>query len=505
MKYGSFEEALEFINGSREALSLSSAAFIRDVLHEVDNVDGIKQRCDAVLVEHCSGEWVQSTPLRDLMIVAGMLYKYNRLDGGQLALVVKRLLSAESRVGGPYKNERDEVDLETNIAVAYFARAAGITLPNVEEYVLRKAEQLSSVQYFLAYGKLPELSQRNCATIEEAAIALAYWHTDEQPVVGVSEIGLYDEIMHGIEEQLATLHQPLHTAAHEVYEKIRRADKNREIALMPTFFGECLKEAPDTSFYVPLGRANFYIWMAYTVYDDFLDREGKARYLPVAHMAVREAFRQYMPIARKNTQFAKLLSEVLTGMDEANAWEVGYCRFEVDGNQISINALPKYGRRTQLAARSFAHALGPLALVAQQWSLTSREMKYIKEGFKHYLIARQLDDDAHDWLDDIQAGQVSFVVAHILRQLRVRPGEYDLRELLARMKRHFWRYSAEQICNITLQHIQLAKKAFRASGIVELNGQFAGLLAKIEKSAKQTRARQVSERKFMDIYKASDA
>lgn len=502
MKYTSLSEALEHIHNSNEDLTPSEAAVVHDLLHDVPAADNIRRRCEKVLQEYCHDRWLQLAPLHDVMIIAGMLYKYGQLDGGQLAVVVRRLLGAESQVGGPYVDSYGKVGLEVNVAVLYFAWASNITLPQVERYVEAREGQLTLMQRYLVYGKLPDAAGINSGSIMAAAlVSLSYWRATQQQIARPSNESTYNKIVQAIATDISMLRQPLQPAALEVYEKILRADKNREIALMATFFGDCLKDAPNSSLYTYLGRANFYIWMAYTVYDDFLDEEGEPKYLLVANMAVREALGLYSLIGRDNRRFMRLSSEVFIQMDEANAWEVEYCRFKVSENAIEIGVLPKYGRRTQLAARSFAHALGPLAFVTQRWPPTSREARCIKKGFEHYLIARQLDDDAHDWLDDIKTGQVSFVVAYILRRLRIQAGRYELEELLVRMKKHFWQYSAQQICDITLRHIRSARDAFHASGIVELDSQFASLLTKIERSAQQTRARQISEHEFMSAYK----
>lgn len=506
MQQGSSRDLLKAIRTSREAVPIPAMAIIYDVLHDITEAEDICKSYEMKLQRYCTREWMQNTSLYDLMVVSTVLHRHGHIGGAELAMIAQRLLKAESQVGGPYKDETDEVSVVANIAAAYFARTVGIALPQVDDFIRREANvaELNPIDAYMLTEALPDVKQEASMPIVAAAfIIAARWRGGR---VGAAQsrllmTELHGEIIKGVDAQLASLRQPLQDVSCEVFQKVQRADKSREIALIPAFFGASLKESADESLYAPLGQANIYSWMAYTVYDDFLDDEGEAKFLSVANMSMRQALLRYRSAMPGNKEFGELLTEVFDAMDEANAWEVEQCRFRVKGDKVIIGSLPRYGDRSQLAKRSSAHILGPLALVAQQWSLSSRQARLVRKGLEQYIIARQLNDDAHDWLDDMKVGQASFVVTHLLRQLRVRPGEYDLESLLVRMKQYFWRHSAARVCDITLHHVKAARSAFAMSGIANLSKDFSSLLTKIERSTLQTHERQASEREFMDAYR----
>ncbi|HXH27207.1 MAG TPA: hypothetical protein VNG90_04890, partial [Candidatus Acidoferrum sp.] len=231
--------------------------------------------------------------------------------------------------------------------------------------------------------------------------------------------------------------EPLRSIALAFLDQVCIADKNFEVTLLPQLFAQALDpQQPLTAAQsTMLGLAGLCGWMAYTIYDDFLDAEGDPAKLPVACVAMRtsiECFREALP---NNSSFQEYVAKTFAAMDEANAWEVAYCRFSLADEQLYIGKLPDYGNADVLAKRSFPHVLGPMAVLAiRSQKSTLSQAHAVESAFRHYLIARQLNDDLQDWPDDIQAGQASFVATAILRDLGGTPGTYYLTKLLPLMQ-----------------------------------------------------------------------
>lgn len=282
--------------------------------------------------------------------------------------------------------------------------------------------------------------------------------------------------------------EPLRRSTLQAIDKVCGIEKAFEITLLSYFFAQALKHPinlTDRQFAM-LGAASVCGWVAYTIYDDFLDGEGVSAQLPIANVTMRASLDCFRAALPKNPAFERYVASVFNEMDEANAWEINNCRFAIHDATIVIAQLPKYGRQTVLAARSFAHALGPIAILNQYTQSTLRQTRSIESAFRHYLIARQLSDDLHDWLDDMRTGQASFVVIAILRDMHLQRGSYDLSALLTDMQKRFRRTTMPHVCILALRHITKAKQDFIKSELLHTTNNIYTLLDELELSLRHS-------------------
>jgi hypothetical protein len=278
--------------------------------------------------------------------------------------------------------------------------------------------------------------------------------------------------------------EPLRSSTLTAINTVRRTDTKFEITLLSYFFAKSLHNSAQlsTQQYTLLGAANVWGWIAYTIYDDFLDNEGVPARLPIANVAMRLSLACFEDALPYQLDFRQYVTKIFNEMDEANAWEVAHCRFKVHAGTITIRQLPKYGNRTVLATRSFAHALGPMAVLTQCPKNTHEKTHHIESAFRHYLIAKQLNDDIHDWLDDIRTGQASYVVTAILRELRIPPGTYNLSLLTAAMQKRFRLTTMPRLCNLALSHINRARREFVENGLTQDTNNICAILDTLEQS-----------------------
>jgi len=278
--------------------------------------------------------------------------------------------------------------------------------------------------------------------------------------------------------------EPLRSLALATVNKVCQADKGFEITLLAYFFGQALKSSAHLTNkqYTLLGAASVCGWVAYTIYDDFLDEEGTPVQLPIANIAMRSSLDCFRSALSEDNNFQRYVAHIFTEMDEANAWEVHNCRFTVQTDTIIIIQLPKYGKCTVLATRSFAHALGPMAVLAHHTQSTAKKIRYIEAAFRHYLIARQLSDDIYDWPDDIQAGSASYVVTMILRDMRLQPGTYTLSILLTAMRKQFRHTTMIRTCELALNHVRAARRSFAKYELLQTSNSIYTFLDDLELS-----------------------
>ena len=286
----------------------------------------------------------------------------------------------------------------------------------------------------------------------------------------------------------STQAEPLRQSTLAAVDKICSVERTFEITLLSYFFAQALKHPASLSDqqFVMLGVANVCGWVAYTIYDDFLDDEGTPSQLPVANVTMRTSLDCFQAAFPRQYAFERYTANIFTEMDEANAWEVKNCRFIVQNNIITIDHFPKYGRQSVLAARSFVHALGPMTILIKHTKSTLQQTHYIESAFRHYLIARQLSDDLHDWIDDIEAGQASYVVIAILRDMHLQGNTYNLSDLLLSMQKQFRRTTMPHVCLLALRHISKAKQNFTKSELLTPTNRIYILLDELEVSLRRS-------------------
>lgn len=230
--------------------------------------------------------------------------------------------------------------------------------------------------------------------------------------------------------------------------------------------------------------------MAYTIYDDILDNEGRHETLPCANFFLRKLAGIYGDISA-NVPEAKILSDnVMEVMDEANIQEQRQYRV---GMQMTED-------HTNLADRSIGHALGPLTmLLSVGYGINSPEHNNILTLFRHYLIARQLHDDAHDWEDDLSRGYINSTSAMIKEQFREEYSGED--ETIHQLRKIFWESTINEIDELILFHITAAREARSKSELLIDTNFMENTLGKLEMVARNTVREHEKTVEFLAYYR----
>jgi hypothetical protein len=331
--------------------------------------------------------------------------------------------------------------------------------------------------------------ESSVATTALIVKSLIIYRNDNNPARIPSGLRQQHQLVAKATKQLfKTRAEPLRQSTLAAVDKICSVERTFEITLLPYFFARALKHPPNLTDqqFAMLGAANVCGWVAYSIYDDFLDDEGTLSQLPVANVTMRASLDCFRAVFPRQRTFERYVANTFTEMDEANAWELSNCRFIVQDNTITIDQLPKYGRQAVLAARSFVHALGPMAILIKYAKSTPRQTHCIESAFRHYLIARQLSDDLHDWTNDMEAGQASYVVIAILRDMHLRSGTYNLPVLLSSMQKQFRRTTMPHVCLLALRHISKAKQNFIRSQLLQATNSVYTLLDELEVSLRRS-------------------
>lgn len=282
--------------------------------------------------------------------------------------------------------------------------------------------------------------------------------------------------------------------------------RGQEIPLLPYRFSQMLQteyQVATREDLILLGMANVYGWMAYTVYDDILDDEGQPAFLSVANLCLRELAQIFTRFLFDHRSFQKLFVEIMDDIDAANTWEVVHCRLQASEEGFIWPAIiPSYGELELLSQRSFGHALGPIAcMFLAGFDRNEKEMQAVMRFFKHYLIARQLDDDAHDWDTDLMGGQVNCVAANLLRIAEQRGGRITIlhQGSMAGLQEIFWQEEILAVAHSMLQHVQMAEVFLQHVPLVNVSF-FYKMLEPIRASAQRALVEHAKTKDFLDVY-----
>jgi len=344
-----------------------------------------------------------------------------------------------------------------------------------------------------------------------------YLALEKQPIRTTKKIDskskrIHNEIITKVQKRFSHLTPELKGQAENMLTAILKMNDKNQITLLPYFFKSALGKNGaliSDNLLISLGSANTYGWMAYTIYDNFLDEEGDPKTLSIANIALRELTTIFHDILPENFGFHKLFNRVMDELDGVNSWEVTHCRMRIVNKKIDLeDTIPQFGNYEKLAQKSLGHALGPLAMLfLLGYQEKSLEVKILLDFFVHYLVSRQLNDDAHDWEKDFKNGHISPVCALLIRTYKMKinksKGNFVLAKLMPKLQELFWYEVVVNTCKLILKHVALARISLNRLSIMENQDLFQELLNSIEQSARQALDEREKILAFSKSYKTS--
>ncbi|MFA6514353.1 MAG: hypothetical protein WCT50_03660 [Patescibacteria group bacterium] len=167
------------------------------------------------------------------------------------------------------------------------------------------------------------------------------------------------------------------------------------------------------------GQAQTHLWRALNIYDDFLDNEGEPKELSSANYHFR-SFLKIIYTAKLPKYFYLWAENKLLILEKANKLEVSTRITLINEGIITIpKSLPHFNNLTKLSEKSLALAIAPVALLIKNGIIKeNKELKIINDFFKYGLAAKQLSDDASDWLEDLKNNTITAVNVLILKEAK---------------------------------------------------------------------------------------
>jgi hypothetical protein len=187
--------------------------------------------------------------------------------------------------------------------------------------------------------------------------------------------------------------------------------------------------------------ALFYSWNSYTILDNHLDKQATAADLPLAFTMQNLAWSHLVNL---NAEFREQILAALKKCDDYYRWELANCRFD---NVDDFRPPAKFGYgyiEQRMQPFLTAISLWP-GLLDKSYVASSNA---IRQFFVHLINIEQLNDDAHDWQDDLKSGNLTFVGWLVLHH------SHDRKQL----QRIFWTRVMAKVITICETEYVLAAK-----------------------------------------------
>ncbi len=226
-----------------------------------------------------------------------------------------------------------------------------------------------------------------------------------------------------------------------------------------------------------LGVANLFGWYAYSIFDDIMDDNQSHERLSLA-LRARDVCVQMFDQAFDDPDYRDYVSQTLVKTHDALITEMQLLRFTYEfGAVIPINFQQPFPIHI-LADRAFGHVLGPLGLFHELVRKDDSLFHELESFYHHFLITRQMLDDAHDWKEDFMKGQLNSVSYALLRELKITTIEPNTVDTL---HDYFWETHFPVLCEQMLENVALCSRSANKLSSLINQSYLTALLAPLEK------------------------
>lgn len=230
------------------------------------------------------------------------------------------------------------------------------------------------------------------------------------------------------------------------------------------------------SLLLSLAIINLLAWLAYEIYDDFNDLElAKSKsLLPVANLCLQLLIAETINLPRGSTRVESMLQ--LLQLMEIN--------FMQEQEQVFFDGKP-WSKVTSLRVKDWwelnTHkSIGQLfcvQVVLDELKISAVEQKIVKSFCQSLLFLQQAQDDFHDWLEDLQRGQLNLVNYLLLQEISVRTDRDQLLTNSEQLKHYFCFSAATNIFAIYHKYLKQAQVLYQSSDLLRKNVFFKKILS----------------------------
>jgi hypothetical protein len=226
----------------------------------------------------------------------------------------------------------------------------------------------------------------------------------------------YRAIVAELESYLDTFAPSLQAVARPLFETMIQGEFSQVAALLPFWLSDLLPVPSQISH--RLGVAQLFFWWYHFIQDELLDHDAPPAALLSGHLALLKAVEIYETLGLTRAPCWADFHRLALTCAETTALEL-QTRFrapeELTPDRLAIFSIDFLTNRV---ATFYFTTLAQLHLAG----LPPADSRHrdLPAALRCFAAARQLGDDAGDWLADLQAGQLNYVSAHLMRRLYTR-------------------------------------------------------------------------------------
>lgn len=297
----------------------------------------------------------------------------------------------------------------------------------------------------------------------------------------------YQNILNQVTQRFNEFPEPLQNKATTALNCIKSLDKHQEIGLSAYYANEYLGSPLAPNVVEKLGYINMLGWLAYQVYDDWLDEDTSQYPLALAQLAWRTVGSEYTKICRGQVPLDDWVKKILDQVDVSNALE-------------KITDPPT---DTGHSTKSIGHAIGVGVVFALGSKARNSVLDSVAQFFTHYLTAKQLCDDMHDWEDDLLNNRPTPVIQSLLKQYQLEHPEWNTGDIvgqLPELRRTYWKHTMPTILIQASDHITSAAAWCRDLPWEKKPAFFLNGLQQVQTAIQQCRNEFVKTTEFITTY-----
>lgn len=155
-----------------------------------------------------------------------------------------------------------------------------------------------------------------------------------------------------------------------------------------------------------LSMAIHFAWSGYNIDDEILDNQRKISDIPLANVLKRIGWKYYYKVIRKFPLFEKPILDAFNACDENYVWESCKTKF----NSSNLDTVLKTKFNVDYIERRMQPYLVSMKYLPILIGLNESTAVSVYNFYRSQIIIKQLDDDAHDWEEDNEAGIMTFVL-----------------------------------------------------------------------------------------------
>lgn len=258
-----------------------------------------------------------------------------------------------------------------------------------------------------------------------------------------------------IEDEISNISTDIAMKFAPYIEEIKSSKSQSFITQLPQQFNNSyLKSKISATNVYPLNLATTYGWIAYTVFDHIWDRESKEDDLAVGTISLRKSHTFFRNWSTKK-DWHIFVDNTFNTIDDSFTWETLNCRFK--NSQLNRITLCDYNEiEKKYINRSFGLSLGVIAVLYENgYKQDSSEWNHISSVFSHFIASKQINDDAHDWYEDLLTGKINLANYKLIEFVSHQKIKYSTDDK-SELQKLYWDNIIVDIMNQVINHANKA-------------------------------------------------